>query len=259
MKMKSVKIFGKSVPVLALALIAVTAVVAAGIIGNVKMPWQVSPPPAPQPTASMSPSEVTLPIVALYFGETKIAAPADVADLTVANGALDITASLGGDYGGFNALTITVQLVQGDTVKYEATIQPTIVVSSTLHFGPTGCGGWSDPTKGEVATCFVRNVGSGQGDLAQLVKWVPGATITVGSNTYTYPNTPWGYTYAADETGYIAQNNNDHDDLQLVLIYLPTSVTISGVAPGTYDVYIGFSVTAGNVASSGEATLSISW
>jgi hypothetical protein len=266
MKMKSVKIFGKSVPVLALALIAVTAVVAATIIGTVNMPWEIvsPPPPPPQPTASMSPSTVTVPIGTIYYDETKTVAPADVADLTVENGALDITASLGGDYGGFNALSVTIQLVQDGTVKYTATIQPTIIVSNTLKFGPTGVGGWSDKTasaKGQVVTCFVRKI-SGEGDWAQLVKWVPGATMTIGSNTYTYPATPFGYTYDSSipETGYLMQNDDDAGEwVQLVLVYPPTSVTISGVAPGTYDVYIGFSVTAGNVASSGEATLSISW
>lgn len=264
--MKSVKIFGKSVPVLALALIAVTAVVAATIIGNVKMPWQVSPPPPPPPpTASMAPSEVTLPIGTVYYGETKTVEPEDTgADLTVQYGAVDITASLGGDYGGFDALSVTVQLKQGGEVKYEATIQPTIIVSNILKFGPTGVGGWSDKTasaKGEVVTCFVRKI-SGEGDWAQLVKWVPGATMTVGSNTYTYPATPFGYTYDSSipETGYLMQNDNDAGEwVQLVLVYPSTSAVISGVVPGTYDVCIGFTATAGNVESLGEATLSISW
>jgi hypothetical protein len=38
-----------------------------------------------------------------------------------------------------------------------------------------------------------------------------------------------------------------------------TSATISGVAPGTYDVYVGFTVTAGNVEGSGEAVLTVSY
>jgi hypothetical protein len=145
-----------------IALIAFTAIAyAAYIIGTVKMPWQVSPPP---PTASMTPSEVTLTIGTLYYGETKTVAPADVADLIVANGAVGITVSLGGDYSGLSALSITFELVQSGDVVYQATVDKTT-----------------------------------------------------------------------------------------------TSVVISGVVSGTYDVYIGFTATAGDVASSGEATLSISY
>jgi hypothetical protein len=148
-------------------------------------------------------------------------------------------------------------------VKYEAIIQPTIVVSSTLKFGPTGVGGWSDKTasaKGQVVTCFVRKI-SGEGDWAQLVKWVPGATMTIGSNTYTYPATPFGYTYDSTipETGYLMQNDNDAGEwVQLVLVYPSTSAVISGVVPGTYDVCVGYSVTAGNTPSSGVATITFS-
>jgi hypothetical protein len=172
---------------------------------------------------------------------------------------------LGGDYGGFNALSVIVQLVQGGTVKYEAKIEPTIVVSNVLYPSSTGCGGWSDKTasaKGWVQTCFIRKI-QGECDLAQLVRWVPGATITLlDGRTFTYPNTPFGYTYDSTipETGYIFQNDYDSgESLQLVLVYPSTSAVIHGVAPGTYDVYIGFTVTAGNVACSGEATLSISY
>ena len=229
------------------------------IIGTVRMSWKVTPPP---PTAIMTPSEVTLDIGTLYFGETKTVAPEKVAELTVENGAVDITASLNGDYGGFDALSVTVQLVQGGEVKYEAVITPTIVVSSVLYPSPGGCGGWSDKTASElgyVETCFVR-VLEGEGDLAQLVKWVPGATITIGDETYTYPETPFGYTYDEGETGYIFQNDNDAgESIQLVLVYPSTSVIIENVAPGTYDVYVGFTVTAGNVACSGEAVLNVSY
>ena len=240
----------------------VFAAYAAYIIGTVRMPWQVSPPP---PTASMTPSEVTLPISTLYCGETKTVAPSKVAELTVENGAVDINVSLGGDYGGFNALSVIVQLVQGGTVKYEAKIEPTIVVSNVLYPSSTGCGGWSDKTasaKGWVETCFIRKI-QGECDLARLVRWVPGATITLlDGRTFTYPNTPFGYTYNSTipETGYIFQNDYDSgESLQLVLVYPPISAVIHGVAPGTYDVYIGFTVTAGNVPCSGEATLSISY
>jgi hypothetical protein len=149
-------------------------------------------------------------------------------------------------------------------VKYEAKIEPTIIVSSVLNPGPTGVGGWSDKTassKGWVQTCFIRKI-QGECDLAQLVRWVPGATITLSDGrTFTYPNTPFGYTYdqSIPETGYIFQNDNDSgESLQLVLVYPPTSATIQGVAPGTYDVYVGYTVTAGSTPSSGIATVTFS-
>jgi hypothetical protein len=255
----------KGIPlwVIASMLVAITvSAVAINIIGTVKMPWQIVPPP---PVASMSPSEVTLPIGTIYCGETKTGSPTKVATLTVANGFVNINVSLGGDYSGFDAISITVQLVQNGVVKYEAKIEPTIIVSSVLNPSPTGVGGWSDKTasaKGWVQTCFIRKI-QGECDLAQLVRWVPGASITLSDGrTFTYPNTPFGYTYDSNipETGFIFQNDNDAgESLQLVLVYPPTFAVISNVAPGTYDVYVGFTVKAGNVPCSGEATLSIGY
>ncbi|MHC1600097.1 MAG: hypothetical protein ACXQS5_04670, partial [Candidatus Methanospirareceae archaeon] len=188
-----------------------------------------------------------------------------VADLKVKNGPVKLIAELGGDYKGFDALAITIQLVQNGEVKYEAVLKPTIVVSNTLNLGPTGWGGWSDKEAseaGEVVTCFVRNVGSGEGDYDQLIKWAPGASADTNGDDEPdvyYPETPFGYTYSEGETGFLIQNDNDHDSLQLVLVYPPTSVTIENVAPGTYDVYIGYEVTAGNVAGSGEIILNFSY
>ena len=263
---KKVKILGKNLPIwlIATVLAAILGVaIAATWIGTVRMPWEVVPPP-PQPTASMSPSEVTLDIGTLHFGETKTVAPEKVAELTVENGAVDIIIELGGEYGGFDALSVTVQLMKDGEVERQALIVPTIVVSSVLYPSPGGCGGWSDKDAselGEVETCFVR-VLSGDGDFARLVKWVPEATITVDGTTYEYPNTPFGYVYDEDipETGYIFQNDDDAgEQIQLVLVYPTTSVTIEDVASGTYDVYIGYTVTAGNVACSGEVTLNFSY
>lgn len=249
----------------AIAAIVVGAVFAVAIIGQIRMPWTITSPPPPAPTASMSPSEVTLDIDTVYCGETKTVEPKDTgADLTVANGAMNIAVLLDGDYGGFDAISVTVQLVQDGVVKYEAKIEPTIIVSSILHPSPTGVGGWSDKAaseKGQVATCFVRKI-QGECDLAQLVRWVPKATITLlDGRTFTYPNTPFGYTYdqSIPETGYIFQNDNDSgESLQLVLVYSSTSAIISGVAPGTYDVYVGYTVTAGSTPSSGTATVTFS-
>jgi len=263
---KSVRIFGRAVPLwlIAVVLAAILGVaIAAYIIGTITMPWEIVPPP-PTPTATMTPSEFTLEIGKLYFGETKTVAPRDVADLIVENGAVDITVSLDGDYSGFTALTITIQLRQDGNIIHEAVIEPVIVVSDTLNLGPTGWGGWSDRTAsqaGEVVTCFVRNVGSGEGDYAQLIRWVPGASADTdgdGSPDVFYPETPFGYVYQEGETGYIMQNDNDHDSFQLILVYPQISIIIQ-VQPGVYDVYVGYSVTAGNVECAGAATLNVSY
>ena len=243
----------------AIASIVVGAALAATIIGQISMPWTITSPPPPPPTATMSPSVITIDMGSLATGETKSVDPAKVAVLTVANGALDINTLLGGEYGGFDALSIAIQLKQGGDVKYQTTLEPTIVVSNTLNLGPTGWGGWSDKTasaKGEVVTCFVRKI-SGEGDWAKLVKWAPGSSV----DSISYPNTPFGYTYDSSipETGYLIQNDNDPGEkLQLVLVYPPTSTVISGVVPGTYDVCVGYSVTAGSTPSSGVATVTFS-
>jgi len=262
---KTVKVFGKSVPlwIVAVVLASILCVAAVTYFGSIIMPWTITPPPTPLPTATMTPNEVTLEIGTLYFGGTKTVSPVDVADLTVENGAVDVTVSLDDDYSGFTDLDIVVQLVQDSAVKYTAEIEPIIVVSAPLNLGPTGWGGWSDATAGEVVTCFVRNVGSGEGDYAQLIRWVPGASADTdgdGVADVFYPDTMFGYTYAEGETGYIIQNDNDAgESLQLVLVYPSTSITIDDVAPGAYDVYVGYTVTAGNVEGSGEATINFSY
>ncbi len=262
--MRKIKILGKSVPLwlVAIMLVAIVCIaVATVIIGTITMHWEVIPAPG----ASMSPSTVDIQIGTLYTGATKTQAPSDSgADLVVTDGAVDVIVELNGDYGGFDAISIIIQLVQGGQVVHQAEIQPTIVVSDVLYPSPTGCGGWSDKqasSLGWVEKCFVRVI-SGEGDLAQLVRWVPGATITVGGETYTYPETPFGYVYDEDipETGYIFQNDNDAgEQIQLVLVYPQTSVTIANVQEGTYDIYIGYSVTAGNVPCSGDLCLNISY
>ena len=258
---KEVKLFGRPVPlwIIAVALVSIIGVgaVAMYAIGVIRMHWAVVHPP------TLSPSEIVIDMGTLYCGQTVTVEPMDVADLVVENGPIDITFELSGDYGGFNAIAITIQLVQDGQVMYEAVIEPTIVVSNVMYPSPTGVGGWSDKEAsrlGYVETCFVR-VLAGEGDLAQLVKWVPGASITVGDETYTYPETPFGYVYdeTIPETGYIFQNDNDAgEQIQLVLVYPSTSVTIEGIEPGTYDVYVGYTVTAGNVECSGEIVINVS-
>jgi len=258
---KSIRILGRTVPAWLLAILCAGVVVAATIIvGTVRMPWDVTPP-----AAEMTPGEIEVPIGSIVSGHTKTSNPVDTDANLIVREPTDISIDLGGDYSGFTNFAVTMWLVQDGMVKYEAVIAPTIVVSNPLNLGPTGVGGWSDPiasVNGEVVTCFVRNIGSGEGDYAQLVKWAPGATITVGDTTYEYPNTPFGYTYDEGETGYIIQNDNDAgESLQLVLVYPPTSVIIENVDPGTYDIYVGYSVTAvvTDKPLSGEATLSITY
>jgi hypothetical protein len=124
----------------------------------------------------------------------------------------------------------------------EMDISDTIITSATLHYSPTGWGGWSDKGAsklGWVLSCIVKNVGSGQGDYAKLIKWVPGASVTVGTTTYTYPTTPFGYVYDASipETGYILQNDDDSDDLQLILEY-PSALTVKIGRPNEEEKYL---------------------
>jgi predicted ribosomally synthesized peptide with SipW-like signal peptide len=74
------------------------------------------------------------------------------------------------------------------------------VDSDGLQYGPTGWGGWSCPVGKEIVSASYTG-----GDLASLILWRPGAT----AGSYTYPTTPFGYTYAAGEQGVIGQNDND--------------------------------------------------
>lgn len=263
------RFFGKTIPLwFVLVVVAIVGiVVAASVIGTVKMPWKVEAPPTPTPRVTMTPSSATLEIGRVYFGVTKTVEPTKVAVLTVSHEPADLTFTLDGDYSGFDEISITVQLVQNGEVKYEAVIEPTIVVSDVMYPSPTGVGGWSDKEasqKGCAEKCFVR-VLAGEGDLQQLIVWKPGASIDTdgdGEPDVSYPNTPFGYVYdeGIPETGCIFQNDNDGGEaIQLVVVYPPTSATIEDVAPGTYDVYVGFTVTAGHVESSGMAILGISY
>ena len=79
------------------------------------------------------------------------------------------------------------------------------VKSSQLNYASTGWGGWSCPPDHPfIVSASVENVGSGEGDL-NITLWKPGATA--GANSY--PDTPFGYSYAAGEQGAIAQNDDD--------------------------------------------------
>jgi hypothetical protein len=77
--------------------------------------------------------------------------------------------------------------------------QPQRFTSPTLDFGPNGWGGWSCPAG-------MKAVGGGHTlvDVAASGVAEPGATI--GGSTYpTFPH----YTFAAGETGFVVQNDDD--------------------------------------------------
>lgn len=80
--------------------------------------------------------------------------------------------------------------------------EPISVESAILEYGPNGWAGWSCQADTTVVDGSLVVTG---GDLAQWFVWKPGAT----TGTVAYPETPFGYTYGAGETGYIAQNDND--------------------------------------------------
>ena len=62
------------------------------------------------------------------------------------------------------------------------------VTSADLQYGPTGWGGWSCPAGTQVVSAAVQG-----GTYASLTLWRPGASVP----GYSYPTTPFGYTYNA--------------------------------------------------------------
>lgn len=123
--MKSIRIFGKSIPIWTIAILLAVAVAMAATfisIGTVNMPWEIVQPPPPPPEASMRPSEITLNIGTLYIGQSKTVEPINVADLTVKHGNVTLNFTLGGRYDGFTEMTIVVQLRHGNNVEYKTTI-----------------------------------------------------------------------------------------------------------------------------------------
>jgi len=251
---------------------AIVAGAAGIVIGTMRISWTVTtppppPPPPPQPSASMEPSEISLDLGTIYVGEEKTVSFGKVATLKVENGPVDVTFTLEGNIAGFDEFIVKIRLMQDGNVVREAVIRPTIVVSDVMHPSPTGAGGWSDKEaskKGEVVACFIRPI-QGEGDVALLVPWKPGASIDIdndGTPDYEYPNTPFGYTYdpTIPETGCIFINDNDSGEaIQLVVVYPPVSATIPDVEPGTYEIYVEVHVKAGNVPMSGEAKLTVSY
>jgi hypothetical protein len=89
------------------------------------------------------------------------------------------------------------------------------VTSAQLDYGPNGWGGWSCPAGTSVISASILDVpDAGNGLVTSLTLWEPGASVP----GYTYPATPFGYTYGAGEEGAIAQNDNDGDALKIVLV-----------------------------------------
>jgi predicted ribosomally synthesized peptide with SipW-like signal peptide len=82
-------------------------------------------------------------------------------------------------------------------------IPPTpIRYTKTLSFNPVGWAGYSCPMDQYAVGAGVL-VGT-----ANAYLWQPGVTV----GTYTYPLTPFGYSYAAGETGMIIQNDGDMNE-----------------------------------------------
>ena len=85
------------------------------------------------------------------------------------------------------------------------------VDSSTLHYAATGWGGWSCPAGDTIVSA------SSTGVPLTLTLWKPGAT----AGGATYPATPFGYTYAANEQGAIGQATGTAGDAVIHLVCQP--------------------------------------
>jgi len=73
--MRSIKIFGKSIPILALALISVTAVAAVTIIWSNQVTVHVTPPPPPPPVYTLTlnqPADIELGDPIVFTGSLKV-------------------------------------------------------------------------------------------------------------------------------------------------------------------------------------------
>ena len=97
------------------------------------------------------------------------------------------------------------------------------VQSSVFNFNNAGgWAGWSvmDPTHPYVVGADTSNCTL---PLANSLAWKPGASVTVGTTTYTYPTTPFGYTYAAGEEGWIVQNGGTVQSCYILVDYSNTA------------------------------------
>jgi predicted ribosomally synthesized peptide with SipW-like signal peptide len=89
------------------------------------------------------------------------------------------------------------------------------IYSSPLNYSGTGWGGWSctNPAYPKVVGGGVSSPTTGVSLLNSLA-WKPGASV----GAYTYPLTPWGYSYASGEEGWIVQNNGTTPPLTLYVV-----------------------------------------
>jgi hypothetical protein len=92
--------------------------------------------------------------------------------------------------------------VEGGTLSAKCELpapQPQRFTSPTLDFGPNGWAGWSCPTG-------MKAVGGGHTLVDVTASGVAQPGATIGGSTYpTFPH----YTFAAGETGFVVQNDDD--------------------------------------------------
>jgi len=98
------------------------------------------------------------------------------------------------------------------TVNCNETPSTQIVRSSPLNYSGTGWGGWSCPAGTKIVSATAEN-STGGVQMAELVLWRPGASV----GSFTFPTTPFGYSYVTGEEGAIAQNNGATAPITLVL------------------------------------------
>ncbi len=91
----------------------------------------------------------------------------------------------------------------------------TYVVSPSMVFGPMGWGGWSCPS--DTPNLVSGGYLPATADVQESLAWVPGASV----GSYTYPTTPFGYSYKTGEEGWIVQNINTQQSLAIYLYCLP--------------------------------------
>jgi hypothetical protein len=92
--------------------------------------------------------------------------------------------------------------VPGGTLSSDCTVvppQPQRFTSPTLTFGPNGWAGWSCPAG-------MKAVGGGTTLTSVAAQGIAQPGATIGGSTYpVFPH----HTFAAGETGYVVQNDND--------------------------------------------------
>lgn len=98
----------------------------------------------------------------------------------------------------FVGVNSTIQSVQ-------ATDEPEL---HSMSFGPNGWAGWSCS---EGTTVVGGGYEPSDASVQNSLAWEPGATV----GEFSYPTTPFGYTYAEGETGWIVQNDNDQEDIDI--------------------------------------------